>query len=118
MGYFNSEKQTTYTIRIISECFPPYIFLLMKKKIETLKYGALVRKEKDTIRCKLLLVRDLLDMIHNVILIKCIFGSGKPRGGGILGKGSSWLLGEQRGVSLQATGSRGGRILTQKEGSK
>ncbi len=61
-------------------------------------------------------VRDLLDLVHNVILIECIFGSGKPGGVGILGKGSTWLLGEQRGVSLRATGSRGGRILTQQGG--
>ncbi len=47
---------------------------------------------------KIVSVRDLLDLVHNVILIECIFGSGNPRGGvGILGKGSTWALGEQRG---------------------
>jgi hypothetical protein len=39
-----------------------------------------------------------------------------PGGSGFWVKGSTWLLGEQRGVSLRATGSRGGRILTQQGG--
>ncbi len=38
-------------------------------------------------------IRDLLDLVHNVILIECMFGCGKPRGGGILGKGSTWTTG-------------------------
>jgi hypothetical protein len=32
-------------------------------------------------------VRDLLDLVHNVILIECIFRSGNPGGVGILGEG-------------------------------
>ncbi len=62
------------------------------------------------------IVSEHLGRVHNVILIKCIFRSGRPRGVGILDKGSTWVeWGEQR-VSLQATGSRGGRILSQQGG--
>jgi hypothetical protein len=61
-------------------------------------------------------VRDPLGLVHNVILIECIFGSGKPRGGGILGEGGTGTIGGTKGVSLRATGSRGGRILSQRGG--
>jgi hypothetical protein len=47
--------------------------------------------------CRVLGVRDLLDLVHNVILIECIFGSGKPRGVGILGKGSTWATERAKG---------------------
>ncbi len=33
------------------------------------------------------IVRDLLDLVHNVILIKCIFRSGNPGGSGFWVKG-------------------------------
>jgi hypothetical protein len=42
-------------------------------------------------------VHDLLDLVHNVILIECIFGSGKPRGVGILGKGEYMGYWENKG---------------------
>ncbi len=46
----------------------------------------------------------------------CIFGSGKPRGVGILGRGV-YEPGEGNGVvSLRATWERGGRILSQQGG--
>ncbi len=62
-------------------------------------------------------MRDLLDLVPNVILIKCIFRSGNPGGGsGFWAKGSSWATERTKGVSLRATGSRGGRILTQQGG--
>ncbi len=61
-------------------------------------------------------VRNLLDLVHNVILIKCIFRSGNPRGSGFWVKGSSWASERTKGVSLRATGSRGGWILTQQGG--
>ncbi len=31
-----------------------------------------------------------MGQVHNVVLIKCIFRSGKPRGVGIVDKGSTW----------------------------
>ncbi len=47
---------------------------------------------------------------------ECIFGSGKPRGVGILGRGL-YEPGEGNGeVSLRATWERGGRILSQQGG--
>ncbi len=47
---------------------------------------------------------------------ECIFGSGKLRGVGILGKGVN-EPGEENGeVSLRATWERGGRILSQQGG--
>ncbi len=47
---------------------------------------------------------------------ECIFGSGEPRGVGILGRGV-YEPGEGNGeVSLQATWERGGRILSQQGG--
>ncbi len=42
-------------------------------------------------------VRDHLVWVHNVVLIECIFGSGKPQGVGILGKGSTWATGNTKG---------------------
>ncbi len=65
---------------------------------------------------KVISVRDHLVWVHNVVLIECIVGSGKPRGVGILGKGSTWATGNTKGVSLQTTGNRGGRILSQQGG--
>jgi hypothetical protein len=61
-------------------------------------------------------VRDLLDLVHNVILIECIFRSGNPRGSGFWVKGNRWVTEGTKGVSLRATGSRGGRILTRQGG--
>ncbi len=47
---------------------------------------------------------------------ECIFGSGKPRGVGILGRGV-YEPGEGNGeASLRATWERGGRILSQQGG--
>jgi hypothetical protein len=48
-------------------------------------------------------VRDHLDRVHNVILIECIFGSGKPRGVGILGKGSTWTTERTRCLDVTST---------------
>ncbi len=63
-------------------------------------------------------VRELMGWVRNVVLIKCIFGSGKPKGGpGFWVGGYMGQMGN-RGVSLRATWERGGRILSQKEGSK
>ncbi len=53
-------------------------------------YKMLSNKRKGT-------VCDLLDLVHNVILIECIFGSGKPRGVGILGKGEYMGYWENKG---------------------
>ncbi len=61
-------------------------------------------------------MRDLLDLVHNVILIECIFRSGNPRGSGFWVKGNRWVTEGTKGVSLRATGSRGGRILTRQGG--
>jgi hypothetical protein len=36
-------------------------------------------------------VRDLLDLVHNVILIECIFRSGNPGGSGFWVKGDRWV---------------------------
>jgi hypothetical protein len=40
----------------------------------------------------------------------------KPRGSGFWVKRSTWATERTKGVSLRATGSRGGRILTQQGG--
>jgi hypothetical protein len=61
-------------------------------------------------------VRDLLNLVHNVILKECIFRSGNPRGSGFWVKGNRWATEGTKGVSLRATGSRGGRILTRQGG--
>jgi hypothetical protein len=61
-------------------------------------------------------VSELVGRVRNVVLIKCIFGSGKPGGSGFwVGR---WGTGE---VSLRATWERGGRMdgsCHSKEGSK
>ncbi len=53
-------------------------------------------------------VHDLLDLVHNVILIECIFGSGKPRGVGI-----------QRAAAMRvtrvATASNNGKATTREQ---
>ncbi len=47
---------------------------------------------------------------------ECIFRSGNPGGSGFWVKGNRWVTEGTKGVSLRATGSRGGRILTQQGG--
>jgi hypothetical protein len=47
---------------------------------------------------------------------ECLFGSGKPQGVGISGRGPDGQARENTGVSLRATQGRGGRILSQQEG--
>jgi hypothetical protein len=62
-------------------------------------------------------VSEHLDWVHNFVLIKCIFGSEKPWGVGNLGKGDTWAIKRAKGgISLRATGSRGGWILSQQGG--
>ncbi len=61
-------------------------------------------------------MRDLLNLVHNVILIECIFRSGNPRGSGFWVKGNRWATEGTKEVSLRATGSRGGRILIRQGG--
>jgi hypothetical protein len=63
-------------------------------------------------------VRELMGRVRNVVLIKYIFGSGKPKGGRDFGWEGTWVKWGNRGVSLRATWRRGGRILSRKEGSK
>jgi hypothetical protein len=50
-------------------------------------------------------VRDLLDLVHNVILIKCIFRSGNPRGSGFWVKGSSWATERTKGSVYEQQGA-------------
>jgi hypothetical protein len=71
----------------------------------------------DNLTCsRTVTVRDHLVWVHNVVLIECIFGSGKPRGVGILGKGSPWATGNTKGGQFTSNRSRGGRILSQQGG--
>ncbi len=46
----------------------------------------------------------------------CIFRSGKPRGSGFWVGENRWVTEGTKRVSLRASGSRGGRILTQQGG--
>ncbi len=52
------------------------------------KAGYLLTPSRGSVRN--VFVSEHLGRVHNVVLIKCIFGSGKPQGVGILGKGSTW----------------------------
>jgi hypothetical protein len=55
--------------------------------------------------------------VRNVVLMNVYFGSGKPQGVGISGRGGArWTDGGNAGVSLRATQGRGGRILSQQGG--
>jgi hypothetical protein len=63
-------------------------------------------------------VRDHLDRVHNVILIECIFGSGKPRGVGILDKGSTWTTERTKGSVYEQQGAEVDGSCHSKEGSK
>ncbi len=63
-------------------------------------------------------VSELVGWVRNVVLIKCIFGSGKPKRGRDFGGGGYNGQVREEGRSLRATWERGGRILSQKEGSK
>ncbi len=47
----------------------------------------------------MVLVRELVGWVRNVVLIECIFGAGKPRGVGISGKGPHGLN-EGKGESV------------------
>ncbi len=64
-------------------------------------------------------VSEHLVRVHNVILIKCIFGSEKPRGVGILGKGSTWAIKRTKGGSVyEQQGAEVDGSCHSKEGSK
>ncbi len=52
------------------------------------------------------LVSEHMGRVHNVVLIKCIFGSGKPRGVGILYKGAHGLNGETMGQFMSSREQR------------
>ncbi len=57
-----------------------------------------------------------MSQVRDVVLVMCIFSSGKPQGVGILESG---VYGEGDGngeISLRATWERGGRILSQQGG--
>jgi hypothetical protein len=64
------------------------------------------------------LVHYHLDRVHNVILIECIFGSGKPQGVGILGKGSTWTTERTKGSVYEQQGAEVDGSCHSKEGSK
>jgi hypothetical protein len=63
-------------------------------------------------------VSEHLDRVHNVVLIKCIFGSEKPRGVGILGKGSTWAIERTKGSVYEQQGAEVDESCHSKEGSK
>ncbi len=56
--------------------------------------------------------------VHSVFLIDVYLDLENPGGLGFWVGESGRVAGETNRVSLRASGSRGGRILTQKEGSK
>ncbi len=57
--------------------------------------------------------------VHSVFLIDVYLDLENPRGSGFwVGENRRVAEGNKGGVSFRASGSRGGRILTQKEGSK
>ncbi len=65
------------------------------------------------------IVPDLLEQVHSVHLIDVYLDLESPRGSGFwVGEGRRVTEGNKEGVSLRASGSRGGRVLTQEEGSK
>jgi uncharacterized protein YjbI with pentapeptide repeats len=57
-------------------------------------------------------------IVHSVFLIDVYLDLENPGGSGFWVGDSRRVVGGKKGVSLRASGSRGGRILTQKEGSK
>jgi hypothetical protein len=56
--------------------------------------------------------------VHSVFLIDVYLDLENPGGSGFWVGENGRVAGETKRVSLQASGSRGGQILTQKEGSK
>jgi hypothetical protein len=57
--------------------------------------------------------------VHSVYLIDVYLDLESPMGSGFwVGEGRRVTEGNKEGVSLRASGSRGGRVLTQEEGSK
>ncbi len=54
-------------------------------------------------------VLDLVSQFRNVVLVRCIFSSGKPQGVGILERGVYGEGDENGEISLQATWDRGGQ---------
>ncbi len=91
----------------LSHVFTP-ILLYNPKYIFTLIYCI----------CYALHVRNHLVRVHNVILIECIFGSEKPRGVGILGKGSPGATGRTKGSVYGQRGAEVDGSCLSKEGSK
>jgi hypothetical protein len=56
--------------------------------------------------------------VHSVVLIDVYLDLENPWGSGFWVGENGRVTGETKRVSLRASGSRGGQILTQKEGSK
>jgi hypothetical protein len=62
-------------------------------------------------------VSEHMGWVRNVVLMNVYFGSGKPQGVGISGRGGArWADGGNARVSLRATQGRSGRILSQQGG--
>ncbi len=61
-------------------------------------------------------VSEHMGWVRNVVLMNVYFGSGKPQGVRISGRGARWADEGNAGVSLLATQGRGGRILSQQGG--
>jgi hypothetical protein len=56
----------------------PYMVTMVGNRVK--KYESIMSP-----KCAIINVCELMGWVRNVVLIKCIFGSGKPRGVGILG---------------------------------
>ncbi len=61
---------------------------------------------------------DHLEAVHSVVLIDVYLDLENPGGSGFWVGENRRVIGGTKRVSLRASGSRGGRVLTQKEGSK
>ncbi len=61
-------------------------------------------------------VREHMGWVRNVVLMNVYLGLEKPQGVGNSGDGPHGQVREMKGVSLQATRERGGRILSQQGG--
>jgi hypothetical protein len=69
----------------------------------------------------MIIVRELMGRVRNVVLIKCIFESGKPKGAGILGGrahgsngGTGELVYEQPGDEVDGSCHKGGFQVSRK----
>jgi hypothetical protein len=97
-----------------SLCQQPQVYYCTFQMIQSSQIA--VGQDIQLLYCLCPTVSEHMGWVRNVALMNVYFGSGKPQGVGISGRGARWADEGNAGVSLWATQGRGGRILSQQGG--